>query len=83
MALPLQFVGAPLAWFLKTTGLCKFSHSPWMSAFLTLPVSVEDVGFVAALCALDPSAHGGNNVLSGHDIEAIRAKYAGGTAASQ
>mmetsp|Transcript_21492 Transcript_21492/g.31200 ORF Transcript_21492/g.31200 Transcript_21492/m.31200 type:complete len:286 (-) Transcript_21492:164-1021(-) len=49
--LPLQLVGRPLEIFLNYTRLEKMSHLPGMSAFLTTPVSVEDVGLVAAAAA--------------------------------
>lgn len=54
-SIPLQLIGAPLAWFVRITGLSRLSHLPWMSAALTLPVPVEAVGAVAAMCALRPT----------------------------
>lgn len=83
VSIPLTLLGFPLSVFLRATGLHKQSHLPFMSAFLTLPVSARNVGCVAALSVVRPPEMEKRlflsatlaRQLSGEDIVALAFAY--------
>ncbi len=54
--IPLGLLGAPLKAILGLPGFNHLKHLPFMRAILACPVSVEDVGLVAAAAAAPPEA---------------------------
>jgi uncharacterized protein YbjT (DUF2867 family) len=59
LSLPLGLVGRPLEMLLQMPGFNNLVHLPGMRAALTPPVSVEDVGLVAAAAAAGRGAPAG------------------------